>query len=366
MRLRTTLYVVIGTLVAASLVFFSSSLVAGPATGLSGMIAAQRQMPVLWLWDVVALGIVAMMWWLAVISDHFQGFADHQAAQHQEQLDEMIGRTLELEQNNDSYADQIESLEAEIRRRFSDLADQIAALENVAESRRTVFEMEARRIAETANRALQTQVDSNTDKVDAVTASLQFQRGELRRLRQQVHELQLAMPGLEALRLSPPKIYTTGATAHEGTDLTAAKPSTLATPEAAHPDGHDESEGAIELREPDCESRNGRLNGSHKPAEDFAEAGALDAQSADLPPVDAQPMANGQTSGTGSPSWAEGPVAGANGTPTAFAAVSGKRLKSQNGSRSVSPEAAVMNGNAQESTEADEASWLSRTAEANG
>src|SRR5437588_359523 len=101
MKLRIAQHVVVGTLVALALVFFASSLAAGPGSGLAAMATAQRAMPLLWIVDVCALGLIAGMWWVAVVSNHFQTFADHQAAQHFEQLNDMIERTLDLEQAND-------------------------------------------------------------------------------------------------------------------------------------------------------------------------------------------------------------------------------------------------------------------------
>ena len=203
MRLRIALHVIFGTLVAVAAIFFSSSVVAGPGRGLAAIVEAQRHVPVLWLFDVCAAGFIPLMWCFAITVNHYQRLAEYQAAQHLEQLNDMIERTLDLEQTNDAHADQIERLQAEMSRRFNDLASQVAALEAVEQTRRDVFEMEMRRFTETIHRSLQVQLDANQDQVEAVSASLQFHRSELRRLRHQVRELQTAAPPSD-VRRSPP------------------------------------------------------------------------------------------------------------------------------------------------------------------
>ena len=205
MKLRSALYVIIGTLVAVALVFFSTRLQPGAGSSLAEMVNAQRHTPLLWLVDVYVLGLAAAMWWFAVMSNHFQRYNNYQATQHRDQLNEMIERTLDLEQTNDSYADQIERLDAEVARRFRNLTDQITALETIADTRREVFEMEARRIAEHSQRRLQTQIDTNTDQVEAIGVSLQFHRSELRRLRQHIRDVQAAAPRADALCPTPPE-----------------------------------------------------------------------------------------------------------------------------------------------------------------
>lgn len=189
------MHVAIGTLVAMALVFFATSLQTGGGGSPVEMLNAQRHSPQLWVVDLCALGLIAGMWWVAVLSNHFQGFIEYQATQHHDQLNDMIERTSELEQTNDSYADQLEQLEVGVTRRFTEISEQISALETVAEMRRKVFEMEARRMAESANHDLLTQLNTNTDQVEAVAASLQVHRSELRRLRHAVHGLNLSIPG---------------------------------------------------------------------------------------------------------------------------------------------------------------------------
>jgi uncharacterized membrane protein YccC len=104
-----------------------------------------------------------------------------------------------VRKTTDTNTMQIERFEADVARRFRDLGDQISALETAANARREVFEMEARRIAENSHQKLQAQLDTNTDQVEAVNASLQFQRSEIRRLRQAVSEIQLSAPRPDAL-----------------------------------------------------------------------------------------------------------------------------------------------------------------------
>ena len=118
-------------------------------------------------------------------------------------------------------------MEKEVSRRFREVSDQIAALENVAEARRKVFELEARRIGERVNRDLITQLDTNTDQVGAVSASLQFLRSDLKRLRRLVRELQLGAPGASAQESRSTSSETAPQSAAVNSDVEAADISAL-------------------------------------------------------------------------------------------------------------------------------------------
>ena len=238
------MHVAIGTLVAMALVFFATSLQTGAGSSLAEMLNAQRHSPQLWVVDLCAFGLIAGMWWVAVLSNHFQGYIEFQATQHLDQLNDMIERTSELEQTNDSYADQIERIEGEVTRRFAEVSEQISAMETVAEARRGVFEMEARRIAESANRDLLTQLDANTDQVEAVSATLQVHRSELRRLRHAVHGLQLSIPGANSQERIKPDWENTSPAQSADADMQVAD---IGSKKTFHPDG------SPDLVSPECE-----------------------------------------------------------------------------------------------------------------
>jgi DNA repair exonuclease SbcCD ATPase subunit len=157
-------------------------------------------MPVLWVVDVCAMGVVAGSWWAAAVLNHFQSFVDHQARQHAEQLDDMIERTNEIERVNDAHIERIERLEAELARQYRDLSDQISTLEAAADARRKVFETETRRISEHAYRLFQSQLENNASQLEAVHVAIQYQRAELRRLRTEIRELQMDVAPQRRLR----------------------------------------------------------------------------------------------------------------------------------------------------------------------
>ena len=202
MKPRTVLIAVVGLLVSIALVFFASNLQAGTGSSLAEMMTAQRHTPLLWVVDACAAGFLAGICWYAVMLEQFQSFVDGQATQHLEQLNDMIERTSNLEQVNDSYADRIEQLEAELARQFRDLADQVATLEAAADTRRQVFEVEARRISEQAHHLFETQLEHNTRQLEALSAALRFQRGDLRRLSHESGELQHELSPQLSLRVA--------------------------------------------------------------------------------------------------------------------------------------------------------------------
>jgi hypothetical protein len=186
MKPRTVLHILVGLLVAVTLVFFASNLQAGRGSSLLDMVDAQRRMPLLWVVDVCAVGILGLMWWAAVILNHFHSFVDHQADQYLEQLDDMIQRTSDLESVNDSQADRIEQLEAQLARQFRDLTDQVATLEAAAEARRQVFEIETQRISEQAHALNFSALEGSARQVEGMSMAVPFQRGDYRPLRLEI------------------------------------------------------------------------------------------------------------------------------------------------------------------------------------
>jgi hypothetical protein len=206
MKLRIALSFVVALLLAAALVLFASNLQAGTGANIGQMVSAQRHTPLLWVVDGCAVALVAGSCRVALLLAQFQAFVQHQAAQHHDQLNDMIERTTELEHVNDAYSDRIERLEAELASQFRDLSDQVATLEAAADARHKVFETETRRISDHAFRLFQSQLARNTGQLEAVHRALQLQRDELRRLRQEMRDLQLEVAPEHALRVRLPRM----------------------------------------------------------------------------------------------------------------------------------------------------------------
>jgi hypothetical protein len=200
---RVTVHLIVGILIGLALVLFATLLQTRGSSALGPMLSAQRGAPLLWVVDACAIALPVGMVWAARQIDQFQRFVDRQADQHYEQLTDMIERANELERINDSYSDRIEGLEAELARQFRDLADQVATLEEAADHRQKQLEIELRRASDHANSLLWAQLDRNSNQVDLIYTALQFQRSELRRLRQEVRDLQLEVAPTQALRLRP-------------------------------------------------------------------------------------------------------------------------------------------------------------------
>ena len=216
MKLRTVLHILLGLAAAALLISVATSLQAGIGSDADALMNAQRRTPLLWIVDACAIGLVIGIWWFAVMSSHFKDFVDHQAAQHQAQLDTVVERSLDLEVINDHNNGEISRIELDIARRFRELTDQIAVMERASEARHTALALETRRVAEHSFRQLENRLDSNTGQVDAMSVTLQYHRGELRRLRQHVRNLEAEMP----LRYSP-QIATSMRTEAPGRPLPA-------------------------------------------------------------------------------------------------------------------------------------------------
>src|SRR5690349_11977507 len=72
MKARTALHIIIGSLIAVTLIYFASSLQAGSGSGLADLVNVQRKTPVLWVVDACALGFFGAMWWYAVMLNNFK------------------------------------------------------------------------------------------------------------------------------------------------------------------------------------------------------------------------------------------------------------------------------------------------------
>ena len=195
MKPRTALHILIGSMLGAALIFIASGLVAGQGSGFEQMVAAQRTNPILWLVDACGLAILGCMWFYSLMLNHFQGYLENQSNQHVTQLNEMIDRTSELENVNDEYADRVDRMEVDMTRQLRDYSDQISTLEEAAVARHQVFEMESRRISDTGYESFRRQLVDTSRQLEAMTMGIQFQRGELRRMREELRTLQ-AVVGL--------------------------------------------------------------------------------------------------------------------------------------------------------------------------
>lgn len=190
MKPRTALHILIGVMLAVAIVFIASSLIAGSGSGLSQMIEAQRTNPILWLVDALALSVLGGLWFYALMLNHFQGYMESQSNLHVEQLNEMIERTNQVENANGEYADRVDRMELDMTRQRRDYSDQISTLEGAAEARHQVFEHETRQIAEHAYNAFQDRMIETSRQLETMAMSIQYQRGELKRMIQEIESLQ--------------------------------------------------------------------------------------------------------------------------------------------------------------------------------
>jgi hypothetical protein len=246
MNNRTVLYLVVGFLAASILIVFASNLQAGSGSSLMEMLNAQRRTPLLWVVDACALGLLGAVGWYAVLLNQFQKVTSHQAQQHIEQLDDMIERANELERVNDDYSDRIERLEAELHRQTRDLTDQIATLEAASDARRGMIEAETHHLPGTSLDSFLTSLDANTRQVEAMNMAVQFQRGEIRKLRQEIHNLQNQNGARHAVNFLSPELLT-------------AQETPLAIAPAANPDDLQKTESLLNCRDYSAASPSGDL-----------------------------------------------------------------------------------------------------------
>src|SRR5262249_20856240 len=154
----------VGLLVALSLVYYATSLQAGNGSSLAEMLHAQRITPLLWLVDGCGVGILCVMGVFGTMLNHFQDYITHQSLEYQDQLAAMIEHTTQIEDSSNMYADRMEeltqkqkedaariaALEAELNQKQRDYQDQVSTLEAAGIARREVFETDSRLIAQEA------------------------------------------------------------------------------------------------------------------------------------------------------------------------------------------------------------------------
>ena len=188
MRTRTFLYIFVGLLVALALIGGATAVQTGNSSDFQVWMEAQKRTPLLWMVDgcafVIFLGIGLFGAAFATFQEHTQQLSE----EHSEQLNKLIERTEELTQLNADYSERITGLEAE------------------AGEREQGFETEVNRLTEQAFHALQGQVEANARQLDAVNMAMQYQRAELRELRQNFRSVTIGIPSAQIVTAMPVEI----------------------------------------------------------------------------------------------------------------------------------------------------------------
>ncbi|HLK55079.1 MAG TPA: hypothetical protein VKU00_00855 [Chthonomonadaceae bacterium] len=182
------LYILVGLLVALSLVGGATAVQTGNSRESHIWLEAQRHTPLLWMVDGCALAIFLGIGLFGAAFAGFQEQTQQLSEEHGLQLNKLIERTEELTQLNAEYAERITGLEAE------------------ASAREEVFEDEVRRLTQQTLHALEGQVEANARQLDAVNLAMQYQRAELRELRQSFRNTDLSLPPAQIAGALPAEI----------------------------------------------------------------------------------------------------------------------------------------------------------------
>ena len=165
-------------------------------------LAAQQHTPLLWEVDAFALLTLLPVFGFASAQKRLSRRPDEISSgreAHQNQLEQMIRNTDQMDRLNAEQADHITSLEQTV----AALQTQLATQEAEALTRRQALETELRQLSEQAFLATRGQVEANTRQMEAVNLAMQYQRADIKQLRQGVRSLQRTQNFMGTAHLTP-------------------------------------------------------------------------------------------------------------------------------------------------------------------
>lgn len=187
---RTALHIGAGVLIAVIVVFTASSMQTGTGGTFSDILKVQTTTPIIWVVDFLAAAIIFASWFFPHMISRFKKIMENQSEQYQEQLDSMIERASEADNINDEYATKIEMMEEQLVRQQKDYGDQISTLEQSAKILKQILDVELRQLTSHSMNMLQVPLEANMRQMEAMSMSMQLHRGEVRKIRHDIHEIQ--------------------------------------------------------------------------------------------------------------------------------------------------------------------------------
>lgn len=205
MKRRTLLRLIVSALLIAAFVIGATIVEASNSLNPQAWYWAQRQLPLLWIVDAFALAALVPVCGFAAAQNRLHRRAEETARsrdEHQAQLERMIRGAEHAHQTNAEQADTIAALQNTLAR----LSAKLETVEANGQARQQALETEARRLAEQAFAAVNGQVEANTRQMEAVNLAMQYQRAEIKQLRQGVRVIQRHHDVFHVAQLTPDEL----------------------------------------------------------------------------------------------------------------------------------------------------------------
>jgi hypothetical protein len=205
MKSRALLPLFVSLLLIAAFVIGATIIESSYNLNLVAWMWAQRQLPMLWVVDTFAILALVPVFKSAAAQKHQAGKSEEMAQMqdaHLDQIEQMLHNAVKSEQDNARQAEQISVLQQTVK----ELSAKLESMKTDAVIRHQALEEEALRIAAQAFSALMDRVEANARQMEAVNLAVQYQRAEIKQLRQGVRILQHKQESTEIARLTPAEI----------------------------------------------------------------------------------------------------------------------------------------------------------------
>lgn len=168
-------------------------------------LAAQQHVELLWIVDAFALLTLLPVFGFITVQNRLarksEEISEGRAA-HQDQLEKMLYSAEHMDRFNAEQSEQIIILEQTV----TDLKAQVTTMHLEAQARQQLLQTETYHLAEKAYAALSGQVEANTRQMEAVNLAMQYQRAEIKQLRQGFRAVQRPHEILDIARLTPSEL----------------------------------------------------------------------------------------------------------------------------------------------------------------
>ncbi len=205
MKRRTLLRLIVSLLLIAAFVIGATIVEANNSLNPTAWFWAQRQLSVLWVVDAFALLALVPVCGFASAQNRLYRRAEETARardEHQAQLERMRLNVESADRRSKEQIDLITTLQDTL----AALTARLETMETDGQARQQALEAEARRLAEQAFDALNGQVEANTRQMEAVNLAMQYQRAEIKQLRQGVRVVQRHQELFHVAQLTPAEL----------------------------------------------------------------------------------------------------------------------------------------------------------------
>ena len=201
MKPSVILRLIVSLVVVIAFVLGATVAEAGNSLNPTALLWAQKQSRLLWIVDGFALLALLPVFASALLQTRLAQKTEeitYLRDQHETQMEDMIQHAEEVERINIQQSQTLEGLEATI----DALNARMTAMEADNKARQDSMELETRRLAGEAFAALADEVQTNTRQMEAVSLAMQYQRAEIKQLRQGIRAAQHPYELSEVARLT--------------------------------------------------------------------------------------------------------------------------------------------------------------------